>query len=253
MRRRWLNFDSRAFLANISTMDLLRRNERAAGRLLVLAVVFGWCLGAVSSFGQNLDSEFTFLVPAGRLECFYQSALKNGTMEVEYQVIAGAGMDVDFTITSPEDIQLIVESRRSDGVHVVEPTVEGDYQICFDNSFSRFSEKMVFFEIIIEGQGGDVGGDEEWPGLVEPDGSLLEYKLDDIRESMDALHKRLERSHQMQTVLRAFEARDRILQEDNLWRVSFFSSASVLVMLCVALTQVYTVRKLFDDKRRVCT
>ncbi|CAK6968372.1 transmembrane emp24 domain-containing protein 1b [Scomber scombrus] len=168
-------------------------------------------------------------------------------------VIAGAGMDVDFTIISPANIQLISESRRSDGVHVVDATEEGDYQICFDNTFSRFSEKMVFFEIILEGQGGDVGGDEEWAGLEEPDGSLLEYKLEDIRESMDSLHRRLERSRQMQTVLRAFEARDRNLLEDNLWRVSFWSCASVLVMLCVALTQVYTVRKLFDDKRRVCT
>lgn len=95
---------------------------------------------------------------------------------------------------------------------------------------------------------------------------------------MDSLHRRLERSRQMQTVLRAFEARDRNLLEDNLWRVSFWSCASVLVMLCVALTQVnnahtqchidfhlgkddsalfcpqiYTVRKLFDDKRRVNT
>lgn len=55
---------------------------------------------------------------------------------------------------------------------------------------------------------------------------------------MDSLHRRLERSKQMQTVLRAFEARDRNLLEDNLWRVSFWSCASVLVMLCVALTQV---------------
>lgn len=174
-------------------------------------------------------------------------------MEVEYQVIAGSGMDVDFTILTPEEVVTVYETRRSDGVHVVEPTEAGDYKICFDNSFSRFSEKTVFFEIIIEGQGGDVGGDEEWAGLEEPDGSLLEYKLEDIRESMDSLHRRLERSRQMQTVLRAFEARDRNLLEDNLWRVSFWSCASVLVMLCVALTQVYTVRKLFDDKRRVCT
>lgn len=55
---------------------------------------------------------------------------------------------------------------------------------------------------------------------------------------MDTLHRRLERSRQMQTVLRAFEARDRNLLEDNLWRVSFWSCAGVLVMLCVALTQV---------------
>ena len=63
----------------------------------------------------------------------------------------------------------------------MEPTEAGDYQICFDNSFSRFSEKIVFFEVIIEGQGGDTAMDEELGGLVEPDGSLLEYKLEDIR------------------------------------------------------------------------
>ncbi|KAM9492210.1 transmembrane emp24 domain-containing protein 1-like [Salvelinus alpinus] len=161
-------------------------------------------------------------------------------------------MDVDFTVLSPHGFQLISEFRRSDGVHMVEPTEEGDYQICFDNSFSRFSEKMVFFEVIIEGQPSDVGGDDEWAGLGEPE-SLLEYKLEDIRESIDSVHRRLERSRQMQTVLRAFEARDRNLLEDNLWRVSFWSCTSLIVMLGVALTQVYTVRRLFDDKRRVCT
>ena len=39
----------------------------------------------------------------------------------------------------------------------------------------------MFFEVIIEGQGGDTAMDEELGGLVEPDGSLLEYKLEDIR------------------------------------------------------------------------
>ncbi|KAG5278203.1 hypothetical protein AALO_G00096350 [Alosa alosa] len=173
-------------------------------------------------------------------------------MEVEYQIIAGAGMDVDFTILSPHGYQLISEFRRSDGVHTVEPTEEGDYQICFDNSFSRFSEKMVFFEVILEGPASEEGGDDEWAGLGEPE-SLLEYKLEDIRESMDSVHRRLERSRQMQTALRTHEARDRYLLEDNLWRVSFWSCVSLLVLLTVAFTQVYTVRRLFDDKRRVCT
>ncbi|XP_071399534.1 transmembrane emp24 domain-containing protein 1b [Centroberyx affinis] len=252
MQGRWQKLDS-PVLGNILTMDLNREKGESRTSLLVLAIFLASCFGSVRPFGQSQDTEFTFLLPAGTSECFFQTAVRNGTMEVEYQVIAGAGMDVDFTIISPLGYHLIAESRRSDGVHMVEPTEEGDYQICFDNSFSRFSEKMVFFEVIIEGQGGDVGGDDEWAGLEEPEGSLLEYKLEDIRESMDSVHRRLERSRQMQTVLRAFEARDRNLLEDNLWRVSFWSCASLLVMLCVALTQVYTVRKLFDDKRRVCT
>ncbi|KAJ8373211.1 hypothetical protein AAFF_G00270440 [Aldrovandia affinis] len=204
------------------------------------------------AFGQSRDTEFTFLLPPGRIECFYQTTTKNGTMEVEYQVIGGAGMDVDFTIFSPQGHQLSSDFRRSDGIHTVEPTEDGDYRICFDNSFSRVSEKMVFFEVILEGHAGDAGGDDEWASMVEPE-SMLGYKLEDIKESVESVHVRLERSRQMQTVLRAFEARDRNLLEDNLWRVSFWSCLSLLVMLGVAVTQVYTVRSLFNDKRRVPT
>ncbi|CAG06089.1 unnamed protein product [Tetraodon nigroviridis] len=147
-------------------MELVRRRGANRGPPWLLVLMFGWFFGSVSCFGPNLDSEFTFLLPAGRSECFFQTAIKNGTMEVEYQVVAGAGMDVDFTIVSPDGSRLIVESRRSDGVHVVEPTQEGDYEICFDNSFSHFSEKMVFFEIILEGQGGDTRSGRGWRSLT---------------------------------------------------------------------------------------
>lgn len=61
---------------------------RSRGGLWLLVFMFGCCFGSVSCFGQNLDSEFTFLLPAGRSECFFQTAIKNGTMEVEYQVTA---------------------------------------------------------------------------------------------------------------------------------------------------------------------
>lgn len=36
------------------------------------------------------DGEFTFLLPAGRKQCFYQSAPANASLETEYQV-EGAG------------------------------------------------------------------------------------------------------------------------------------------------------------------
>ena len=32
------------------------------------------------------DGEFTFLLPAGRKQCFYQSAPANASLETEYQV-----------------------------------------------------------------------------------------------------------------------------------------------------------------------
>lgn len=204
------------------------------------------------AFGQNKDTEFTFLLPPGATECFFQTATENGSMEVEYQVIAGSGLDVGFTLISPHGYRLVSDFRKSDGMHTVDPTEQGDYRICFDNSFSRISEKMVYVEVIVDGPEEDDEDDEDWVALAEPEDSL-EYKLEDIRDTMDAVHKNLERSRQLQTTLRAFEARDRYLLEDNLWRVSFWSSASLLVMVIVALTQIYTLRRLFSDKHRVCT
>ncbi|KAG8535775.1 hypothetical protein GDO81_027812, partial [Engystomops pustulosus] len=83
------------------------------------------------------------------------------------QVIGGAGLDVDFSVTTPSGILLIMERRRSDGVHTVEPTEAGDYMICFDNSFSTISEKLVFFELSLQVRGGR--REESW-GMVVADG-----------------------------------------------------------------------------------
>ncbi|XP_056433265.1 transmembrane emp24 domain-containing protein 5-like isoform X2 [Gadus chalcogrammus] len=129
---------------------------------------------------------------------------------------------------------------------------DGDYRLCFDNSFSTRSEKMVFFEVIVDSQGDRGREDEAW-GEVDATDSLAEYKMEDIRSTMDFVHRCLERSRHFQNLLRTMEARDRYLLEDNLWRVSFWSCLNLLVMLAVASTQIYTLRRLFDDKKRTFT
>uniref|UniRef100_A0A3B1K104 GOLD domain-containing protein n=1 Tax=Astyanax mexicanus TaxID=7994 RepID=A0A3B1K104_ASTMX len=57
----------------------------AAAALLALSAA------AAAAFSPGADSELTFVLPAGHTECFYQSAARNGTMEVEYQV-RGSGV-----------------------------------------------------------------------------------------------------------------------------------------------------------------
>lgn len=225
----------------------------AAGAAVALAL---WLLLPAVGVGEAgpppiQDGEFTFLLPAGRKQCFYQSAPANASLETEYQVIGGAGLDVDFTLESPQGVLLVSESRKADGVHTVEPTEAGDYRLCFDNSFSTISEKLVFFELIF-----DSFQDEEevegWAEAVEPE-EMLDVKMEDIKESIETMRTRLERSIQMLTLLRAFEARDRNLQEDNLERVNFWSAANVAVLLLVAVLQVCTLKRFFHDKRPVPT
>ncbi|XP_072919690.1 transmembrane emp24 domain-containing protein 5 isoform X4 [Hemitrygon akajei] len=117
----------------------------------------------------------------------------DGSRSACVPVIDGAGLDVDFYISSPNGNILYFDQRKSDGVHSIE-TENGDYMFCFDNSFSSISEK----------------------------------------ETINSVKARLSKSNQIQGLLRAYEARDRNLQEGNYDRVNFWSIVNLAVMLIVS-------------------
>lgn len=73
------------------------------------------------------------------------------------------------------------------------------------------------------------------------------------QDTINNVKSRLGKSVQIQTVLRAFEARDRNLQESNFDRVNFWSVVNLVVMMVVSAVQVYLVRSLFEDKRKIRT
>lgn len=62
----------------------------------------------------------------------------------------------------------------------MDSTDEGDYQLCFDNKFSKMSEKMVFFKVIVDDADRGQYAWDEWIAEAMPE-NLLDYKLQDIR------------------------------------------------------------------------
>ncbi|XP_016353814.1 transmembrane emp24 domain-containing protein 5-like [Sinocyclocheilus anshuiensis] len=145
--------------------------------LRVCVACLSLCVSAISAFSQSLDSDFTFTLPAGRKECFFQTMKKDASLEIEYQVLDGASLDVDFYLQSPSGHVIATDYRKSDGVHAVE-TEEGDYMFCFDNTFSAVSEKVIFFELILDNMG-DGEESEDWKAYVQG-ADLLDMKLEDI-------------------------------------------------------------------------
>ncbi|XP_015675735.1 transmembrane emp24 domain-containing protein 5 [Protobothrops mucrosquamatus] len=214
--------------------------------LLLLLLLLSPPPGALA-FVASLDSDFTFTLPAGRKECFFQTMKKEATLEIEYQVLDGAGLDVDFHLVSPKHETIVFEQRKSDGVHTVE-TEEGDYMFCFDNTFSTLSEKVIFFELILD----NMGDEDDWEKYTTGT-ELLDMKLEDILESVNSVKARLGKSIQIQNLLKAFEARDRNIQESNFDRVNFWSMVNLSVMIVVSAVQVYMLKSLFEDKRKTRT
>lgn len=73
------------------------------------------------------------------------------------------------------------------------------------------------------------------------------------QDTINNVKSRLGKSMQIQTLLRAFEARDRNIQESNFDRVNFWSIVNLGLMMLVSAVQVYLVRSLFEDKRKIRT
>lgn len=56
--------------------------------VLLLAALPPMLLLEVAGFSHSLDSDFTFTLPAGHKECFYQPMPLKASLEIEYQVSA---------------------------------------------------------------------------------------------------------------------------------------------------------------------
>ncbi|CAH6880035.1 Tmed5 [Phodopus roborovskii] len=85
--------------------------------MLFLAALPAVLLRGAASFRPSLDSDFTFTLPAGQKECFYQPMPPKASLEIEYQVLDGAELDIDFHLASPDGKTLVFEQRKTDGVH----------------------------------------------------------------------------------------------------------------------------------------
>nr|XP_057906416.1 transmembrane emp24 domain-containing protein 1-like isoform X2 [Doryrhamphus excisus] len=203
------------------------------------------------------DMEFTFLLPSGGRECFYQTTAKDHSLEFEYQVIGEPNQDVGFVMVSPSGRRLAYDYRRSHAIHKqhscslnmfrfspssVDVTEDGDYKLCFDNSFSTLTNKMLFFALVITGP--TAIKDEDLIGEVITN-RTVEFRLQDIKGKLDYLYSSLQRSRLIQLMLKNFNTRDQHLQDDNLWRVTFWSAVSILSILTVAGVQVYVLQSLF--------
>uniref|UniRef100_T1JJH8 GOLD domain-containing protein n=1 Tax=Strigamia maritima TaxID=126957 RepID=T1JJH8_STRMM len=201
----------------------------------------------------STEQEFTISVDPGREQCFFQTVKVGQILDIEYQVIDGGhgDLDINFKVFTPSSRVLLADFKKTDAAHRKEASEFGDYKMCFDNSFSHISTKVIYFEMIIE----DDDDDDEDEEKLTPKKSELDdvypVGVDDIEEAVNRMKNNLNKVKHIQDQLRAFEARDRNIQEHNFYQVNTWSMTQIVIMLVVGAIQVLMVRSLFDDRSRV--
>ncbi|KAK5975101.1 Transmembrane emp24 protein transport domain containing 5 [Trichostrongylus colubriformis] len=205
----------------------------------------------------SLEQDFTIEVPPGKFQCYFQpvDTTKHKFMEIDYQVVDGGDLNINFMILLGANV-LVQEERKVDGSHRLDIKQAGDYQFCFDNSFSYQSRKVVFFEVFLMNEQGQL--DEIDYAKASSKDDALEKKMEELgvtiagfRDSANHIKSQLNKIEYNQALLRAHEARDRAVMGANLDRVTFWSCTHTLVMLCVAALQVFLIRSLFEDNSKV--
>lgn len=203
------------------------------------------------------DSELTITVNPGMIECYYQKASTGEILEIEYQVTDATfgdveiqqDLDINFQLYSPQGRELIADFKQADAMHRLDVKEDGDYKLCFDNTYSTFSHKTVYFEVYV-----DNGSDQEdWfvdeftfsPEVIYND------TTDQIKNSMAKVKDHLTKVKHFQDQLRAIETRDRNLQEHNFTRVNQFSIVIICVMVIVGAVQVLMLKSLFEEKSKL--
>jgi len=210
---------------------------------------------------DETEADYTVIVGAGKRDCYFQPMNKGMPWEIEYQVLEGGDLDIDFMVISPKGVILVDEKRSEEGLHEITATDKGDYQICLSNLFSRVTEKTVFFEIFVEEDYDDEDYDDyyydedydDFP-VKKEDGSpiaekqkagkwmedldqdeategMLKEKVDEMVKKMSKMKTNLIRTSQFQAILRAFESKDRNMLEANLKRVNNWSTIFMIILV----------------------
>jgi protein ERP2 len=116
-------------------------------------IVILFLITLISSL-HAFDIELTVLIPANQRECFHQVLETGKTVEIEYEVLAGGDIDINYWFYSPSNRVLQSDFKKRDGHQTLKLEETGEYRFCFDNSLSRFNQKQVYFSVrLINEQG----------------------------------------------------------------------------------------------------
>jgi protein ERP2 len=193
------------------------------------------------------DFSLTLDIAPRRRECLHQNIEQGTEYEVEYQVIDGGELDINFIVQTPSGMLIVPDIRKTGDLHKLKASETGDYSFCFDNSFSHFSNKVVFFDLYIATD--DDNGDVDKMFAALPDDTDYEVKLDDFKDTVDKIRDNLQKSTQTQKLFAAVESRDRSILETNFERVNFWSAVQLVAMVVAAFVNVIVIRGLFSDKQ----
>ncbi|XP_066156555.1 transmembrane emp24 domain-containing protein 5-like [Euwallacea fornicatus] len=200
------------------------------------------------------DISITVNVEPLKEDCFFQTLKATDQLEIEYQVIDGGhgDLDISFSMVEPRGRIVVADFKKPEKSHDVKIEVAGDYKFCFDNTFSAFNTKTVFFELSAYNS----DEDDQWDNSdISFDNSVSNADFQQIEvfnAVVEAVRDHLTKARTLQDLIKITEAKDRNIGEQTFFKVNTCSVVVLATMVFVSLVQILMVKSIFDNNSKIC-
>ncbi|KAH3678227.1 hypothetical protein WICPIJ_008892 [Wickerhamomyces pijperi] len=187
------------------------------------------------------SSALTIVLKPEEESCYYILTQKAKTSVGYYFAVqSGGDFDIDYTIKSPQGKIISSEERQRQGDWAFNAEEIGEYEFCFSNLFSKVSEKVVDFEIHLES---DFRAELPNTGTQHVEVEGIINSVEHIETTLNSVSKTLQyyrtRNNRNQFTVKSTES-----------RIFYFSIYEVILIVGMAIAQVYLVQYLFTGSRK---
>jgi hypothetical protein len=98
-------------------------------------------------FSLQLIQGFVITIAPRSQECFIEDLQFKERMLATYEVVSGGMLDINVRVTGPDGKLIYEQEREKEGNLQFFALQKGTYQICFSNSMSTMTSKMLSFNI----------------------------------------------------------------------------------------------------------
>ena len=169
-------------------------------------------------------------------ECFFESLTRGEKMLTSFIVQSGGYLDIDITVTDPANKVLYEAERQREDTFQFKASLDGAHRLCFSNSMSMVSAKVVSFHIYSGG------------ALVHADAARAEH-LTPLETAIAVTSEGLYNVHDTAVYLKYREIRHSATVESSQSRLMWWSIAECVAIISVSAFNIVYLRNLFEAKR----
>ena len=115
---------------------------------ILISIALFLIVSTVTGFKDKQITSLVFEVDNKEEFCLYQHFNLTINYIVEYGVVKGGNLDIDFQLITPNDMVLYKAERKDTKDSLVfTSTTNGDFRFCFSNVFSQITHKIVYFDL----------------------------------------------------------------------------------------------------------